>query len=120
MFPMRVLVVEDNVDVAWALSQVVRNLGHDVVSCGTPKLALEAVGSLVPDLVSLDIELLEMDGDALAIQLRQRGLTTSPILALSTCEDNPTKRLAASIDAHYLKPVGCLQIEQILAGASGN
>jgi CheY-like chemotaxis protein len=114
---MQVLIVEDNPDIAWALSEVLRNLGHDVVSCLTPHSALEAVKSHSPDLVLLDIGLPEIDGYALAMLLRQHGLVKTPIMALSSQEDDAARRCAATIDAHYLKPVSIEQIEQILENA---
>jgi CheY-like chemotaxis protein len=115
---MQVLIVEDNMDVAWALSRLLCNLGHDVISCPTPTLALEAVNVFLPDLVLLDIGLPEIDGYGLAMLLRQHGLARTPIMALSSQEDDAVRRRAATIDAHYLKPVGLEQIEQILENAS--
>ena len=115
---MQVLLVEDNVDVAWGLSRLLCGLGHDVVSCPTPAAALEAVDVLEPDLVLLDIGLPEIDGSALAMLLRQHGLAKTPIMAISSQEDDAVRRRAATISAHYVKPVGMRDIEQILESAS--
>jgi CheY-like chemotaxis protein len=112
---MQVLIVEDNVDIGWALSQLIRGLGHTVVRCETPQSTLEAITSYRPDLVLLDIELPEIDGYKLATLLRKRGLSDATILAISAQDDNPGKRHEATIDGHYVKPLGLSQIEQILA-----
>jgi CheY-like chemotaxis protein len=115
---MQVLIVEDNTDVAWALSRLLSRLGHDVVSCPTPAAALKAVELFLPNLVLLDIGLPEIDGYALAMLLRQHGLTRTPIMAISSQEDDAVRRRAATISAHYIKPVGLEQIEEILENAS--
>jgi CheY-like chemotaxis protein len=115
---MQILIVEDNPDVAWGLSRMLCHMGHDVVSCLNASSALNAVELVLPDLVLLDIGLPEMDGYGLAALLRQRGLRKTPIMALSAQQDDAVKRRAASIDAHYVKPIGLADIEQIIEKAN--
>ncbi len=115
---MQVLIVEDNEDIAWTLSRLLQGLGHDAVCCLTPRSALDALNFYKPDLVLLDIGLPEIDGYALAMLLRQQGLARTPIMVLSSQEDNARRRRAARIKAHYKKPISRQQIEDILANAA--
>jgi CheY-like chemotaxis protein len=65
--------------------------------------------------VLLDIDLPDLDGYTLAVLLRHRGLPHARMVAVSSHEDDPTKRRAASIDAHYMKPEALRRIGEILA-----
>lgn len=71
-----------------------------------------------PDLVLLDFELPEIDGYKLACLLRENGLASTPIIALSCHDDDPVRRCAAIITAHYVKPIGKEELEAILAQVS--
>jgi CheY-like chemotaxis protein len=115
---LRILVVEDNEDVAWALSALLGKLGHEVVTCACPSAALAAARSLRPDLVLLDLDLPQMDGYTLAMLLRQRGLEQTPMMAVSCQQDDVVRRRAARIDAHYRKPLEFQQLHEILETAS--
>jgi CheY-like chemotaxis protein len=113
---MNVLIVEDNADVGWMLSRLIRGLGHTVVNCETPRAAVNSIAAFPADLVLLDIDLPEINGYDLAVLLRRRGLANATILAVSTHADNSMKRCQTTIDGHYVKPLAMHQIELILAG----
>jgi CheY-like chemotaxis protein len=113
---MQVLIVEDNPDVGWALSRLIRGLGHTVVNCETPRVALQTIAGFRADLVLLDIDLPEINGYELAVLLRQGGLPNATIMAVTTQDDDSSKRCQATIDGHYIKPLAIHQIKRILAG----
>ncbi len=70
---LRVLVVDDSVLFRRAISQALASIPDvEVVgSVGTGKLALQRIQELQPDLVTLDLEMPEMDGLAVLDSLRQ-------------------------------------------------
>ena len=85
MSALRVLVVDD----ASVYRKIVRNLlatipGVEVVGvASTGTMALQAIESLKPDLVTLDIEMPELDGLAVLAELKRRKLPAGVIMLSS-------------------------------------
>ena len=65
----RILVVDDNHDVADTLSMLVRVLGHEVKHAYNGKDALEIAATFKPEVVFLDIAMPSVDGFEVARQL---------------------------------------------------
>jgi DNA-binding response OmpR family regulator len=78
----RVLIVEDNDDLAFGLRTALEFEGYDVDVAGDGKRGLEAVVADPPDLVVLDLMPPEMDGYTVLRELRQRGVHV-PVLILT-------------------------------------
>ena len=78
----RVLIVEDNDDLAFGLRTALEFEGYDVDVAGDGKVGLDAVVADPPDLVVLDLMLPEMDGYTVLRELRQRGVHV-PVLILT-------------------------------------
>jgi DNA-binding response OmpR family regulator len=78
----RVLIVEDNDDLAFGLRTALEFEGYDVDVAGDGKRGLEAVVADPPDLVVLDLMLPGMDGYTVLRELRQRGVHV-PVLILT-------------------------------------
>jgi len=100
----RVLVVEDDVDIAQALQRSLRMEGYEVRAAGDGELALEQARSFAPDLVILDLGLPRMDGLEVARALR--GNDDVPILIL-TARDELESRVAgldSGADDYLVKP----------------
>lgn len=113
---MRVLVIEDNPQVAEAVSWLIEFLGHTVRIAYSAREALDQTRRWTPDVVVTDIGLPDIDGYRLAPLLRQEGhLEGVPIFSLSAYHDDPVRRKEAGIKAHYLKPVGLNQLREMLA-----
>jgi DNA-binding response OmpR family regulator len=66
----RVLVVEDDADIAQALQRSLRLEGYEVKIAVDGQAALDTAGSYVPDLVILDLGLPKIDGIEVARRLR--------------------------------------------------
>lgn len=79
---LRVLIVDDSIMFRRALAEGLAGLEEvEVVgSVSTGKLALQRVRELQPDLVTLDLEMPEMDGLAVLDALRQAGETAAVIV----------------------------------------
>ncbi|WP_437803096.1 ATP-binding protein [Sorangium sp. So ce693] len=104
---LRVLVVEDNVDAASTLADALLALGQEVWIAGDGPRALRAAAEHRPDLVLLDIGLPGMDGYEVARRLREAGLCSGALVALTGYGQASDRRRAeaAGFDAHFVKPM---------------
>ena len=79
----RILLVDDDRDVAYLLGFVLKAAGFDISHTISAKAAMEAVKQQVPDLMILDLMMPEMDGAALLRWLRQDQGITQPVMVLT-------------------------------------
>ena len=77
----RILVVEDNPDIALALSALLQRNGHEVTRAGDGVEALRVAYDLHPQLVVLDIGLPKLDGWGVLSRIRE--LSDIPVLLLT-------------------------------------
>ncbi len=60
---LNIMIVDDSMLIAKKLSAMLTELGHNIVHiCGTGKKALENYEKYLPDLITMDITMPEMDG----------------------------------------------------------
>jgi PAS domain S-box-containing protein len=115
---LRVLVVDDNDDVARSTAMLLGMLGHEVDTASDGLQAIERASASTPDVVLLDIGLPRMDGYEVARALRLlpqlRGTTLVACTGYGREEDRE-KALAAGFDRHAVKPVGLETLTSILA-----
>ncbi|TYQ18882.1 UNVERIFIED_ORG: PAS domain S-box-containing protein [Zoogloea ramigera] len=102
--PLKIVVVDDNVDAAWTLATCLRAIGHDVVEINSPKAALALAPEHAPDVFLLDIGMPEMDGRELARRLRAQPHTASARLIAVTGYANP-EEADTPFDRYLVKPV---------------
>jgi DNA-binding response OmpR family regulator len=108
----RVLVVEDDIEIAGALRRSLRLEGYDVKLAEDGEAALEESSVFEPDAVVLDLGLPKLDGVDVARQLRVGG--DVPILMLTardSLEDRVTG-LDSGADDYLVKP---FEREELLA-----
>ncbi len=118
--PLRMLVVDDNVDAADALDLVLSTAGHAVTVAHSPAEALAAHARY--DACLLDIGLPGIDGYELARQLRRRPeLAGSCFIAVTGygMAGDRQRSLAAGFDAHLVKPVDVAELDALLARLPG-
>jgi PAS domain S-box-containing protein len=118
--PLRVLVVDDNVDAAKMLEQLLMLAGHEVSLAHDGPAALAAAAAAPLDLVLLDIGLPGMDGYAVAAQLRAGGRV--PALVAITgygAADDISRSRKAGFDHHLVKPVDVARLRRILLDVRG-
>ncbi len=117
--PQRILIVDDNKDVAESLAMLLTLDKHEVVSVYAPRAALERYPVFQPDVVLLDIGLPEIDGYELARRLRALpGRAHVRFIALTgygQAEDRQRAR-EAGFDAHLVKPVDLATLQRTLTG----
>jgi len=100
----RVLVVEDDEDIALALQRSLRMEGYEVRIAADGEAALDSAGAFHPDLVVLDLGLPRLDGMEVARRLRSGG--DVPILMLTARDalDSRIEGLDAGADDYLVKP----------------
>jgi PAS domain S-box-containing protein len=115
---LRVLIVEDNVDAAQTLAELLGTWGHEVRSVHTGGLATAAALEFRPEVVILDIGLPGMDGYEVAQRLREAGCVgpECSLVALTgygSAEDRRRTR-EAGFDHHLTKPADPGEIDKLL------
>ncbi len=94
---MKILIVDDSPFMRRVLTDMITQIGHDVVGTAkNGKEAVEMVKSLKPDVVTLDVEMPIMDGlTALEIIMRESPL---PVLMLSTLTEAGAKETLKALE----------------------
>ena len=112
--------VDDNVDAARALEQVLALAGHRVTLAHDGPGALAAAAARPPQLVLLDIGLPGMDGYAVAAKLRAAGHDRAALVAVTGYgqDDDLRRSSAAGFDRHLVKPIDGATLREILAEVS--
>ncbi len=115
----RVLVVDDNVDGAEALGQLLQASGHTVRILHDPVSALDAIETFSPEVAVLDIGLPVMDGYELAVRLRERlGSQSCRLIAITGYgqETDRDRSQAAGFERHLVKPIDPRVVLDLLRG----
>jgi signal transduction histidine kinase len=116
----RVLVVEDNLDAATSLRDLLELLGHVVIVALTGRDGIEQARAHRPDIVLCDIGLPEVDGYEVARTLRaDPELDGTRLVALTgyAAPSDVARAEAAGFDGHIAKPPSLEAIEQELRQA---
>jgi two-component system, OmpR family, response regulator MprA len=100
----RVLVVEDDAEIAEVLRRTLRQEGHEVRTAGDGQEALSAAAEFVPDLVILDLGLPKLDGSEVLRRLRADDDVPILILTARTELDDRVDGLDAGADDYLVKP----------------
>jgi signal transduction histidine kinase len=116
--PLKVLVVDDNPDIAETMGWLLNDMGHDYQLVTDGRAACDAALAFRPDIVMLDIGMPEMDGYAVCRAFRAHdALKHLPIIAQTGWgQENDRARTAeAGFDHHLVKPVGFDELDEALA-----
>jgi DNA-binding response OmpR family regulator len=120
----RILVVEDNPDLAFGLRNNHEIEGYEVVVAADGPGGLEEARACRPDLVVLDLMLPGLDGFRVLRTLREEGFRV-PVLLLTARGDESDKvrGLRLGADDYVTKPFGVLEllarVEALLRRAAG-
>ena len=107
----RVLVIEDNADLAYGLRNNLEIEGHEVIVAGDGRSGLSAAQSSKIDLVILDLMLPGLDGFRVLKHLREDDSVT-PVLVLTARseESDKVRGLKLGADDYVTKPFGVLEL----------
>ncbi|HQV83855.1 MAG TPA: response regulator transcription factor [Ornithinibacter sp.] len=109
----RVLVVDDEENIAYLVASALRLAGLEVATAATGDEALAACTPASPDLVVLDVMLPDLDGFEVLRRLRAKGVT-APVLFLTARTDTAdrVRGLTAGGDDYIVKPFA---LEELVA-----
>jgi CheY-like chemotaxis protein len=116
--PVRVLIVDNDTSSAYSLERMLHASGYSetrVACSGAAALAIAA--GFLPDLVLLELDLIEMGGYDLAQRLRERAQSRSlRLIALTSSRQHAGRELArvAGFERYLLKPVGSLDLTALM------
>lgn len=111
---LRVLVVDDNVDSALSLGELLQINGHEVQVAHDGPEALRRSREMRPDAVLLDIGLPGMDGYEVAGALRAEGFQDTLLIAVSGYAEEARSR-EGGFDHHLVKPVNFSKLKTLIA-----
>ncbi len=118
----RALVVDDNFDVAEALTWGLEGLAREIKMVHSGAAAIEMAQRWPPDLILCDLGMPGMDGYETCRRLRQvPGLTRAVIVAVSGYggEAERRKSQAAGFDCHLVKPASRATLEELVKSTAG-
>jgi len=115
--PRRVLLIDDNIDAAESLAQLLSLSGHDARTAVDGTTGLRVAAEFNPEVVFCDLGLPGMSGYEVAASLRALPTGKDLILVALTGYGQPSDRektAQAGFDAHLVKPVDPAVIESFL------
>ena len=121
--PLKVLVVDDNVDAAQSLGMLLETSGHEVLLAYDGASALKSAREFAPAVVLLDIGLPVMDGFLVAKRIREDPALRNVLLVAVTGygrDSDMQQAREAGFDHQLVKPVDYAQIESILAATAAS
>lgn len=112
----RIMVVEDNADLAAGIEYNLRLEGYEVLVVGDGRQALDDYARWTPDLVLLDLMLPSLDGYEVLRAMRAGGRRT-PVIILSARAEEADKVRGFRLDAdqYVTKPFGVLELLERVA-----
>jgi CheY-like chemotaxis protein len=116
--PARVLLVEDNWDVAESMVGLLEVLGHRVRATSDGLSALDVASVNPPDVMLIDIGLPGMDGYEVARRVRQDPKLRRIVLVALTGygrEEDKREAAAAGFDHHLTKPIEIDKLQELVA-----
>lgn len=113
----RVMIVDDNLEAAELLAELLQILGHETIVANSGPEALSVVADFRPQLAFLDIGMPGMNGFDLARALhRLPGFTSLALVAVTGWNDAATidNTMKAGFMAHLTKPAGADKIAEAI------
>lgn len=112
----RILIVEDNVDVAEMLQEILVGNGYDVSLAHDGLTAFEMIQASQPDCVLLDVGLPGMDGAELSRRIRERHGDDVILIAISGHRQTDLRVATtfARVDHYLQKPIDIDLLNKVL------
>ena len=112
----RILVVDDNEDVANCVAEVLRLMGHEARVAHNGRAALEMASQAPTDVVLLDIVMPGMSGFEVARQIRLQHGPAVLLIAITAFGQAADRQMSreAGFDLHLVKPVDMEQLKRLL------
>ena len=113
----RILIVEDDLEIANVLRLRLRGAGYQVRTAHDGQQGLIEAGTFEPDAMILDLRMPVMDGLSVLRAMRQKAETQFlPVIVLSANVDGVSKRKAQELGARYFldKPYEAARLLQLV------
>jgi CheY-like chemotaxis protein len=113
----RVLIIEDHVDTADLMRELLHEAGHEVEVAHTGQEGIAAARRIGAEVVLCDVGLPDIDGYEVARALRRdAGTSGARLVALTgyNGEDEEQRARDAGFDRHVVKPIDPFQLESLL------
>jgi two-component system cell cycle response regulator DivK len=104
----KILVIEDNEQNLYLIRYILEDCDYEVFSAADGKEGIALAGSLLPDLILLDIQLPIMNGYTVARHLRENpDLADTPIVAVTSyaMQGDKEKAMEAGCSGYIEKPI---------------
>jgi PAS domain S-box-containing protein len=117
--PCRILVVDDNIDAASTVADLLRLLGNEVRVVHDGLAAVSGAADMMPDVVLLDIGLPGIDGFEAARRIRAQLGSGIRLIALTGWgqEKDRAQATEAGFDEHWVKPVPLAKLQGLASPA---
>jgi PAS domain S-box-containing protein len=119
--PLRILIVDDNVDTVLSFSMLLKESGNEVRTAHDGPTAVKIAMDYIPDLVLLDIGLPGLNGYEVAKQIRNQPSLKNVVLVALTGygqESDRQSSMEAGFNHHLIKPAKLEQVRKILANVA--
>jgi two-component system KDP operon response regulator KdpE len=113
--PVRILVVDDEPQLADVLQEYLSSRGHHVETAPNGEAALAAIARARPDVVLLDLHLPDLDG--LEVLRRIRGLATVIMVTANTDEHVARQTLKSGAFDYVTKPIDFHHLDLVITAA---
>lgn len=102
----KILVIDDDVTALDIVDLLFEEEGYEVTRRSSGALALEALESVEPDVIVIDLMMPHMNGQECVRQIRQKGFTM-PILAFTALDDADIHREACEAGCNSVLTKPC-------------
>lgn len=107
----RILIVEDNKDLAFGLRSNLEIEGHEVATAATGMEGIQLAKSFLPTLVILDLMLPEMDGFEVLKAFRKQSKSSRVLILSARGEEvDKVRGLRLGADDYVTKPFGLMEL----------
>ena len=109
-----VLVIDDDDDAREILRRSLDEAGYDVVCAASGEQGLALAGELLPDAITLDVMMPQMDGWSVLRQLKEMPVVSEiPVILLSIVDDRPMGHSLGAAD-YLTKPIDRKRLLSVL------
>jgi two-component system OmpR family response regulator len=108
-----ILIVEDEVEIARFLQQLLEKEGFECHLCRNGNEALSALRQYLPDVIILDWMLPEMEGLEVCARIRKQSLAKDPYILMLTAKGEEVDRvigLSTGADDYLVKPFSPIEL----------
>lgn len=117
----RILIVDDNLDGAESLAEVLRLSGNETFVAHDGEAAVDAAETYRPDVILLDIGMPKLNGFDACRRIREKPWAEKTLIIATTGwgqDEDRRKSAEAGFDSHFVKPVDLAELMTLLTSLS--